>query len=305
MITLTNDLSKAKFVTHAGNFHADDVFSTVFMSKLFGDITVIRLKDYDDNDSSKIAYDIGRGRFDHHQAEYDKKHDNGIHYCGFGLLWQEYGVEYLKKLNVSNPADVFQVFDYLLVTNIDAFDNGEADIEKDFNVYTIPSLIEMFRPKMNTNETEDECFLKACHFAEYWFDRIIEEAIIKVLVIEKIRELSKNIQNKILVLDEFIPYEYAIFYLNLDVDFVVYPSNRGGWAARAVPTHYKGFIKRVPFKEEWAGLRDEELASVSGIETAGFCHNKLFLFTAKTREDALKAAEICEELKNNMKVRNL
>ena len=298
MITLTKDLDKAKFVTHAGNFHADDVFSTVFMSKYFGDITVIRLKDYDDNDSSKIAYDIGRGRFDHHQAGYDKKHKNGIHYCGFGLLWQEYGIEYLKKLNVSNYLDVFQVFDYLLVTNIDAFDNGEADIEKDFNVYTIPSLIEMFRPRMNTNETEDECFLKACQFADYWFDRILEEAKIKVEVIERIRELSSNIQNNILVLDEFIPYEYAIFYLNLDVDFVVYPSNRGGWAARAVPTHYKGFIKKVPFKEEWAGLRDEELASVSGIETAVFCHNKLFLFTARTREDALKAAEICENLKN-------
>ena len=295
MITLTKDLNKAKFVTHAGNFHADDVFSTVFMSKLFGDIIVIRLKDYDDNDTSKIAYDIGRGRFDHHQAGYDKKHDNGIHYCGFGLLWQEYGVEYLKKLNVSNPADVFQVFDYLLVTNIDAFDNGEADIENDFNVYTMPSLIEMFRPKMNTNEDEDECFLKACHFAEYWFDRIIEEAIIKALVIEKIRELSKNVQNKILVLDEFIPYEYAIFYLNLDVDFVVYPSNRGGWASRAVPTHYKGFIKRVPFKEEWAGLRDEELAKVSGIKDAKFCHNKLFLFTCESKESAIKASLVCEK----------
>ena len=131
MITLTKDLSKAKFVTHAGNFHADDVFSTVFMSRMFGDITVIRLKDYNDNDDSKIVYDIGRGKFDHHQAEYDKKHDNGIHYCGFGLLWQEYGLEYLKKLNVNNPEDVFKVFDYLLVTNIDAFDNGEADIDKD------------------------------------------------------------------------------------------------------------------------------------------------------------------------------
>jgi len=294
MITLTKDLKEAKFVTHAGNFHADDVFSTVFMSKFFGDITVIRLKDYDDTDSSKIAYDIGRGRFDHHQAGYDKKHDNGIHYCGFGLLWQEYGVEYLKKLNVSNPADVFQVFDYLLVTNIDAFDNGEADIEKDFNVYTIPSLIEMFRPRINTNEDEDECFLKACKFVEYLFDRILEEAIIKVDVINKIRDISKNIKNKILVLDEFIPFEYAIFYLNLDVDFVVYPSNRGGYAARAVPTHYKGFIKRVPFKSEWAGLRDNDLAKVSGIETAKFCHNKLFLFTAETKEDALKAALMCE-----------
>ena len=162
----------------------------------------------------------------------------------------------------------------------------------------MPGLIEIFRPRMDTNEDEDECFLKACHFAEFWFDRIIEEAIIKVKVIEKVRALSSSIKNKILVLDEFIPYEYAIFYLNLDVDFVVYPSNRTGWAARAVPTHYKGFIKRVPFMSDWAGLRDEELAKVSGIETASFCHNKLFLFVAGTREDVIKAAEMCENLHN-------
>lgn len=297
MITITKNLDEAKFVTHAGNFHADDVFSTVFMSRLFGDITVIRLKDYKDNDSSKIVYDIGLGKFDHHQAGYDKKRDNNIHYCGFGLLWQEYGLEYLKKINVSNSEDVFKVFDYLLVNNIDAFDNGEFEINADFNVYTIPSLIEMFRPKIDSNEVEDECFLKACRFAEFLFDKILEEAINKVEIINKVRVLSKNINNKILVLDEFIPYEYAIFYLNLDVDFVVYPSNRGGYAAHAVPTHYKGFTKRVSFKEEWAGLRDEELAKVSGIKTAGFCHNNLFLFTAAMCEDALKAAEICENLK--------
>jgi len=119
MITLTKDLNKAKFVTHAGNFHADDVFSTVFMSKLFGDITVIRLKDYDDNDTSKISYDIGRGRFDHHQAGYDKKHDNGIHYCGFGLLWQEYGIEYLKKLNINSLVEKESVAKTLKDNNID------------------------------------------------------------------------------------------------------------------------------------------------------------------------------------------
>lgn len=294
MITLTKDLNAAKFVTHAGNFHADDVFSTVFMSKLFGDITVIRLKDYEDNNDSKIAYDIGRGRFDHHQAGYDKKHDNGIHYCGFGLLWQEYGIEYLKKLNVTNPEDVFKVFDYLLVTNIDAFDNGEVEIAKDFNVYTIPSLIEMLRPQIDTNEDEDECFLKACHLAEFLFDKIMEEAIIKANVINKVRNLASTIQNKILVLDKFIPYEYAIFYLNLDVDFVIYPSNRNGYAAKTVPTFYHGFKSRKTFKKEWAGLRDEELAKVSGIKTARFCHNKLFLFVADTKEDAIAAALKCE-----------
>lgn len=288
MITLTNDLKKAKFVTHAGNFHADDVFSTVFLNKLYKDITVIRLKEYKD-DGTKLTYDIGLGKFDHHQAGYNKVRENGIHYCSFGLLWQEYGLEYLKNMKVANPEDTFKIFDYLLVNNIDAFDNGEIEINTDYNIYTIPSFIETMRPKIGEEEKENEFFLKATKVADFLFDKILEEACNKVVMIEKIKEQSKNIKSRVLILDEYIPYEFAIFYLNLDVDFVVYPSNRGGYAAHTIPTKYKGFISKVPFLSEWAGLRDEELQKVSGIKTARFCHNALFLFTTDTKEDALLA----------------
>ena len=55
MIKLTNHLEEANFVTHAGNFHADDVFSTVLMERLFENITLIRLNDYkDDEKKSKL-----------------------------------------------------------------------------------------------------------------------------------------------------------------------------------------------------------------------------------------------------------
>ena len=72
MIKLTTNIEEAEFITHAGNFHADDVFSTVLMERLFDNITLIRLNDYQD-DGTKIAYDIGLGKFDHHGALYDKK----------------------------------------------------------------------------------------------------------------------------------------------------------------------------------------------------------------------------------------
>lgn len=280
MIRLTKDLADAKFVTHAGNFHADDVFSTVFLSKLYDDITVIRLKEYHD-DGSKIAYDIGLGRFDHHQALYDKKRSNGIHYCGFGLLWQELGREYLKKIKVSNVEDTFYVFDKLLVNQIDAFDNGELNMDNSFNIYTLPSFIEMFRPKWNTNEDENECFLKACNFADTIFEKVMGDALTKVQIMTILKEKAKDIHDKVLVLDEFIPYEFALFELGLDVEFVIYPSNRGGYAAHTVPIAYKSFVPKVPFKKEWGGLRDDELKRVSGIKTAKFCHNKLFLATAE------------------------
>ena len=290
MIKLTNNLEEAKFVTHAGNFHADDVFCTVLMERFYENITLIRLKDYKD-DGTKIAYDIGLGRFDHHGANYDKKRANGLHYCGFGLLWQEYGLKYLQKIKVTNPKKVFEVIDELLVTAIDAFDNGEYDLDAPFNIYTLSSLIELFRPKIGTNEEEENCFLKAVSFADIIFTQVLKDAIIKVETLTKIEKKAKTIKDKVLILDEYIPYEYAIFKLGLDIDFVVYPSNRGCYAAHTVPTKYKGFTPKIPFKKEWAGLRDEALQKASGIKTAHFCHKKLFLATAATKEDALKFIE--------------
>ncbi len=284
MITLTNNLKEADFVTHAGNFHADDVFSTALMERIFGNIKLIRLKDYKD-DKTKIAYDIGLGEFDHHGALYDKKRNNGIHYCSFGLLWQKYGKKYLEQIKVENQEEVFSIIDELLVIQIDAFDNGEYTIDSPFNIYSLASLIEQFRPK-NKNEEENTCFIKAVNFANEIFDRILNDAIIKSKAIETIKIESRKIKDKILILDEFIPYEYALFKLNLDVEFVIYPSNRGGYAAHTVSTKYKGFEPKISFKKEWAGLRDEELQKVSGIKTAKFCHTKLFLATAKTLEDA-------------------
>lgn len=285
MITLTNKLEEANFVTHAGNFHADDVFSTVFMERLFKNINLIRLKDYKD-DKTKIAYDIGLGDFDHHGALYDKKRENGIHYCGFGLLWQRYGLEYLKQIKVEEPAMIFDIMDELLVTQIDAFDNGEYTIDAPFNVYTLASLIEQFRPKIGKDENENECFLKAVAFADNIFETILNDAIAKSATLKKVEKLSQTIKDNILILDSYIPYEYAIFKLNLDINFVIYPSNRGGYAAHTVPIKYKGFTPKIPFKKEWAGLRDKELQNISGIKTAKFCHNKLFLATAETIEDA-------------------
>lgn len=287
MIKLTNDLNEADFVTHAGNFHADDVFSSMFMARLYGDITLIRLNDYKD-DGSKIAFDIGLGKFDHHQANYNKKRANGIHYCGFGLLWQEYGLKYLRKIKVKYPEKVFNILDELLVIQIDAIDNGEYFIDAPFNIYTLAGLIEQFRPKIGKKEDENECFLKAVSFADTIFEQILNDAIGKVYALNEIEKEKKTIKDNILILDKYIPYEYAIFKLELDVNFVVYPSNRGCYAAHTVPTKYKGFTPKIPFKKEWAGLRDEELQKVSGIKTAHFCHKKLFLATATTKEDALK-----------------
>lgn len=283
MIKLVNNILEADFITHAGNFHADDVFSTVFLEKLYDDIKLIRLNEYK-SDKTKFAYDIGDGEFDHHSSQV-KIRKNKIHYSSFGLLWHKLGMKYLKKINIENKQEVFEIFDDLFVIQIDAFDNGDYNLDSPFNIYTVSKLIELFRPLKN--EDENTCFLLSVKVASLIFDQVLKDAIKKAESVKKIKASKSKIKDKILILDEFIPYEYALFKCNLDVDFVIYPSNRGGYVAHTVPISYESFTPKIPFKKEWAGLRDEKLQIISGIKTAKFCHKNLFLATAETKEDAL------------------
>ncbi len=288
MLRVTKNISEADFITHAGNFHADDVFATAFLEKLYDNITVIRLKEYK-SDGTKLAYDIGDGPFDHHTLN-KKARKNGTHYCSFGLLWQSLGKKYLEKINVPDIDTTFKVFDYLLVNSIDAIDNGEFAIESSYNIYQIDDLIALFRP--HEEEDEDECFKEAVNFASLIFDKVLKDALTKADAIKIIKAKIPTIKNKVLILDKFVPFDFACFYLNLDVNFVVYPSNRGCYAAKTISTHYKGFTPKVSFNKSWAGLRDDALAKISGVKTARFCHPNLFLVTADTLEDTLKLVSL-------------
>ena len=70
MIKLVNNYKEAKFITHSGVFHADDVFATAFLDLYFSNISVIRLDSVPlDIDNDVIIYDIGKGKFDHHRKD--------------------------------------------------------------------------------------------------------------------------------------------------------------------------------------------------------------------------------------------
>ena len=97
MNTLLEQIKKknAKAFTHSGKFHADDVFSYALLLYLNPAITITRgnkvPKDFDG-----IVFDIGRGKYDHHQKD-SRIRENGIPYAAFGLLWEELGKEILGE----------------------------------------------------------------------------------------------------------------------------------------------------------------------------------------------------------------
>ena len=109
----------AKAFTHSGKFHADDVFSSALLLYLNPQITITRgnrvPEEYDG-----IVFDIGRGRYDHHQRD-SRVRENGVPYAAFGLLWEELGSGILGET-------LAQRFDEEFVQPLDKNDNtGEKN----------------------------------------------------------------------------------------------------------------------------------------------------------------------------------
>jgi uncharacterized UPF0160 family protein len=59
-----------------------------------------------------------------------------------------------------------------------------------------------------------------------------------------------------------------------------------------VPATTESFEARADLPEPWAGLRDAELAAVTGVPDAGFCHNGRFIASAKSFDGARAMARL-------------
>ncbi len=286
MIKVVNKIEEANCITHSGTFHADDVFSTAFLDLYLGDIRVYRTVNIDTSKvTNQLIYDIGRGKFDHHQTDALKR-DNNIPYCSLGLLWKEYGKDFLTKRGIQLVDRVWELIDKDLIEGIDADDNGIfPKIEANFKVKMVPGIIKSFNPSYQMSQDESTQFEKACILAK----SILEEEIAfingKALAEEQILDLLDDIDEnaKYLVLPTFLPYEETILGEERanNILFVAYPSNRGGYAIKTVPKSTEDKSNRMDFPEEWAGLENEELENVSGIKGLTFCHATRFLVSCK------------------------
>ena len=80
------------------------------------------------------------------------------------------------------------------------------------------------------------------------------------------------------------------------IKYVLYP-DRGSksWRIQAVPAESGSFLSRKPLKEAWRGLRDNELAVLTGIKDIRFVHHTGFIGGAQTYESVLKMAILCLE----------
>lgn len=293
-------------ITHSGGFHADELLSSVILTKLYPNAELKRTRDKDwlTPSPEKIIYDVGgdfnadNQIFDHHQRPGPLRED-GQPYSSFGLIWAHYGHQYLSALNIpeSDVVSIYNGFDQEFVLPIDLLDNGAVDPSTagPLSSLTLPTLFEMMKPAFDDTSPNgtDVAFLKALAIGTTFVEATIQDhaAVLRAESIVK-DAITKAGSSPVLELPMGMPYLSALNAANADhILFMIAP--RGDdWTINGIKLNDTTFDQRADLPAAWAGLTDQALEEASGVEGAIFCHNARFIAVAKSREAILQMAEI-------------
>ena len=271
-------------ITHSTIFHADDVFGVALCRLLNPQIQIIRtlepdvhLKRVENIGQKAIVFDIGLGTYDHHQVDKVLRKD-GTPYCGFGLLWRDFG----RLLCEDEKA--WDKVDQVLVLPIDKHDNGVSR-------NLLSGCIGVFNPDWNEDISEDVAFHRAMQIAQQILKAQIDHA--NSISLAKSEIISQYTGGEMLVLDRYLPWMDTVQddARLKDVLFTVFPSPRGGWNVQTVTIGPGTFQNRANFPEEWLGHADPS----RGIH---FAHTSNFLIACGTKEQAIQVAQEAVEANN-------
>lgn len=293
-----------KIITHSGNFHADEVFAAASFFLLLGkDMDVIRTRDdsiVSGAGEDDYIVDIGavynpeKKRFDHHQEGGAGTRENGVPYASFGLVWKEFGEK------ICGSREAAGKIDGKLAQPIDLGDNGLEVCKPVFGEvaeYPIWKVIDLWRPTWKEGEVEDMSFAEAVKFAKWVLEREIKRTLDGLesdKIVERIFQDSED--KRIIVMEKQMPFkdlllkrEEPLFIISPD------PQNRSNWRATAMYKDSHSFLRRKYFPESWAGKKNSELAGITGVPDAVFCHNHRFIAVAGSRDGALALAKLAAE----------
>ncbi|MBF8262433.1 MAG: hypothetical protein HW387_98 [Parachlamydiales bacterium] len=283
------------FGTHDGSFHADEVTacSLLLLFKKIDADKIFRTRRSAILAQCEYVCDVGgeynpmKKRFDHHQSGYRGSLSSA------GMVLQ-----YLKESGCIEPS-LYDYFNEVLIMGVDAHDIGVAKVE--IGTSSFSQVVSNFMPIEYEASDEEmlKAFWRAVGFVVEYLDRLRQrhDYILKCKAI--VRE-KMNAGGNVLIFDAPIPWMENFFEMNGDVhpaEFVIMPAGPH-WKLRGIPPNMADRMKvRHPLPEKWAGLHDEDLQKVSGIEGAVFCHKGRFISIWKTREDAIKAFHLAMEKK--------
>lgn len=264
-----------KAFTHGATFHSDDVFSAALLKTLNPDIVIERGFSIPENYDG-LVFDIGMGEFDHHQIDNEVR-ENGVPYASFGKLWQAFGNRLVGPEGVEH-------IDKALAQVIDETDNTGK-----------PNPLSMIISSMNPSWSDevrdyDGRFAEAVNMAQSMLGNEIKK--------ERDLELAKRIAEKalekasceqIVILKKYAPV--AQYLAATNVEFMISPSDRGGYTVQAIPGVDTGTTPKHPFPASWAG-KNNDLSEITNIDGMTFCHSGRWICAADTLEDAVKAAVV-------------
>ena len=310
--------------THSGTFHADDVFGVGVLMGVFPSHTLLRTRNKDLVVTADYVVDVGgiwdaaTGRFDHHQRGFegarparlvDGQSMPGVGYASAGLVWSAFGAAYVsawaashgQTLDDAAVASVVNTIDHSLVQYLDIVDTGQGDVSP--GIFGLSALI----AQLNTHWLEEQGldlaakaqlletrFREAIAITRKFLDHAIGKKVAQIRAMDTVRQAPRLLGGKLLHLREGgMPWTRVVVDEMPEVMFVIYPDSDGNqYQIKTVPVEPGSFDTRMDLPAAWAGLRDQELAAVTGVEDSVFCHLNLFIGGARSFEGGLKLAEL-------------
>ncbi|ANT60675.1 metal-dependent hydrolase [Salipiger sp. CCB-MM3] len=294
-------------VTHSGGFHADELLSSVILTRLHPQAEIVRTRDaaWITPGEGKVIYDVGRDYdaeqriFDHHQKDAPLREDEQP-YSSFGLIWKHFGADYLRALDVPEEQidSIHGSFDRGFVLPVDLMDNGAlspSEAGPMLTGLTLPVLLESLKPVFDDTapEADDMAFADALQIARALVEaQIRRKAAKRRAEAQVMAAIEAAGESRVLELPQGMPFRSAVDAAGADhLLFVVTPRGED-WTLGGIRKNSDGFEQRADLPAAWAGLTDAALEEASGVPGAKFCHNGRFIAVASSREAVMKMAEL-------------
>ncbi len=274
--------------THSGPFHADDVLAWALIRTFFdADAALIRTRDQALIETADVVVDVGSLyepaslRFDHHQQEYT----GPLSSAGMVLQW-------LESAEHITPALAAEL-NSQMVSYVDDVDNGRR--MPDAGVPCFALMVSAYNQGCHTLAEFDAAFRRAGEAAAGMVAGIVaahRERLTNAATVLAAMDAAQEAGQNVIFMDRY--YSWKDIYFDNggaehSTEYVLHPGIDGRWRAVGIPPVRGSFAQKRPFPEAWAGLRDEELSAVAGVEGALFCHKNRFIAVFTTREGALEA----------------
>lgn len=296
-------------VTHGGKFHADDAWAVAVIKVLHPEATLVRTRDPAIIETGDVVIDVGgiwdpaAGRFDHHQKGFSGARPTGVPYASAGLVWREHGARCVavlaqqhadRRLSLDAAQNIAHAIDVDIVQYLDLADVGAAKNAP--GGYGLSAVVSGYNPnwmdeeRLGYGEAADahrlRQFEKATAFLTDVMANAVKYRVGAALAVEQVRAAETLEDGRLLYLSNgALPWTGVVRKEMPRVLFVIsHNLSEQRYMLHTVPASADSFEARADLPAAWAGLRDADLAAVTGVPDAGFCHNGRFIAAAKSYE---------------------